>query len=120
MSSLGQMVAGIAHEINNPINFIQGNVTHITTYFQDLCLLTQPISAKPIRLRQRSQQRWQTIDLEFLLEDAREKSSGSLNLGTKRVQDIVSAMRNFSRLDEAEVKAVDLHEGLRQHPAHFE
>jgi signal transduction histidine kinase len=110
MSSLGQMVAGIAHEINNPINFIQGNVTHIDNYFQDLCLLinqyqqsyppTPEIAATMV-----------DIDLEFLLEDA-EKILSSLNLGTKRVKDIVIAMRNFSRLDEAEVKAVDLHEGL--------
>jgi signal transduction histidine kinase len=110
MSSLGQMVAGIAHEINNPINFIQGNVTHIDNYFQDLCLLinqyqqsyppTPEIAATMA-----------DIDLEFLLEDA-EKILSSLNLGTKRVKDIVIAMRNFSRLDEAEVKAVDLHEGL--------
>jgi two-component system NtrC family sensor kinase len=110
MSSLGQMVAGIAHEINNPIGFIQGNVTHLTTYFQDLCqLLNQYQQAYEPTAEIKATIK--TIDLEFLLEDT-EKVLGSLNLGTNRVQDIISAMRNFSRLDEAEVKAVDIHEGL--------
>jgi two-component system NtrC family sensor kinase len=95
MSSLGQMVAGIAHEINNPIGFIQGNVTHLTTYFQDLCqLLNQYQQAYEPTAEIKATIK--TIDLEFLLEDT-EKVLGSLNLGTNRVQDIISAMRNFSR-----------------------
>ncbi|NJN21731.1 MAG: HAMP domain-containing protein [Leptolyngbya sp. RL_3_1] len=110
MSSLGQMVAGIAHEINNPINFIQGNVSHLTTYFKDLCELMDQYQAT-YDLTPEIQATMEDIDLEFLLADT-DKILGSLNLGTSRVKDIVVAMRNFSRLDEAEVKAVDIHEGL--------
>ncbi|MGD1908672.1 MAG: HAMP domain-containing protein [Leptolyngbyaceae cyanobacterium] len=110
MSSLGQMVAGIAHEINNPINFIQGNVNHLNGYFKDLCELMEQY-LETYEPTPEIEDTIDEIDLEFLLEDTR-KILGSLNLGTNRVQNIVVAMRNFSRLDEAEVKAVDIHEGI--------
>ncbi|MGF1494268.1 MAG: ATP-binding protein [Microcoleaceae cyanobacterium] len=110
MSGLGQMVAGIAHEVNNPINFIHGNVSYIQEYVRDLLDLvelyqTEGTSTPVI------QQRVEEIDLDFLTEDL-EKILGSVRLGTERVREIVISLRNFSRLDEAAVKAVDLHEGL--------
>ncbi len=110
MSSLGQMVAGIAHEINNPINFIQGNVSHLTGYFQNLCALMEHYQ-KTYEPTPETEEIVEDIDLDFLLIDTH-KILGSLNLGTKRVKDIILAMRNFSRLDESDVKSVDIHEGL--------
>ncbi len=111
MSSLGQMVAGIAHEINNPINFIQGNITPLKDYIQDLrdLLITYqseyPEPTTGILAKQ------EEIDLEFVLEDS-SKVLQSMKMGTQRVQDIVVSLRNYSRLDEAVVKDVDIHEGL--------
>ncbi|MGB2924200.1 MAG: transporter substrate-binding protein [Limnothrix sp.] len=110
MSSLGQMVAGIAHEVNNPINFIYGNTRHLHEYVTDLTelisLYTKAYSpTTEIELKQ------QEIDLDFLLEDIH-KIVNSIDVGTGRVKQLVSSLRNFSRLDESEVKDVDLHEGL--------
>ena len=110
MSSLGQMVAGIAHEINNPVSFIKGNVTHLTTYLQELCLIMEKYQ-QTYEPTPEIKNTIEDIDLEFLLEDTK-KILSSINLGTNRVKDIVIALRNFSRLDEAEIKAVDIHDGL--------
>ena len=111
MSSLGQMIAGIAHEINNPISFVQGNIEPLKEYFQDLLDLIEtyqteyPSPSKAIVRKQ------EEIDFDFLLKDL-DKLLGSMNLGAERVHEIVKSLRNFSRLDEATVKDVDLHEGL--------
>lgn len=111
MSSLGHLVAGIAHEINNPVNFISGNLTHASDYFQDLqhlIELYQEYYPDPVP---EIQAYAEEIDLEFLLEDL-SKLLSSMHVGTERIRQIVLSLRNFSRLDEAEVKPVNLHDGI--------
>ncbi|MBD2039949.1 sensor histidine kinase [Microcoleus sp. FACHB-672] len=111
MSSLGQLVAGVAHEINNPVNFIHGNLIHANQYIQDLLeLLTlydrqYPDSTLDI------QTKVEDIDLEFLREDL-PRILRSMQVGTERIREIVQSLRNFSRLDEAEIKTVEIHEGI--------
>ncbi|MBN3905550.1 MAG: sensor histidine kinase [Nostoc sp. NMS1] len=111
MSALGQMVAGIAHEINNPVSFIYGNISHISQYTHDLLRLVQLYHRyfpnPPVEI----QSERKTIDLEFLEKDAI-MVLHSMNIGTERIRDIVLSLRNFSRLDESEFKAVDIHEGI--------
>ena len=111
MSSLGQMVAGIAHEINNPVNFIQGNITPLTDYIQDLRDLLDTYQSEYPEPTQEILAKQEEIDLELVLEDS-SKVLQSMKIGTQRVQDIVVSLRNYSRLDEAVIKDVDIHEGL--------
>ena len=112
MSSLGQMVAGIAHEVNNPTNFIHANLEHVRAYSQDLLDLVALYDAEyPADQHPAIQQKIDEIDLAFIQTDFPNVVK-SMRLGTQRVQAIVQSLRNFSRLDEAEVKQVDLHEGL--------
>ena len=111
LSALGQMVAGIAHEINNPVNFIYGNIIHAHDYAEDLIRLLQLYQhyyPEPVTdiLHQS-----QAIDFDFLADDL-PKLMQSMQVGTDRIRDIVLNLRNFSRLDEAEVKSVDIHEGI--------
>ncbi len=111
MSSLRQLVAGIAHEINNPINFIHANLFHTSEYAQDLMQLVQLYQQhypNPIR---EIQSEVEAIDLDFIKEDLN-KLLKSMKMGTDRIQDIVNSLRNFSRLGEAEVKKVNIHEGI--------
>ncbi|OLP17016.1 hypothetical protein BST81_18750 [Leptolyngbya sp. 'hensonii'] len=111
MSSLGQLVAGMAHEINNPVNFIYGNLRFATDYVQDLMQLLQhyqeTIPIAPPEL----QAEIESIDLQFLMEDLPSLLS-SMRVGADRILDIVRSLKNFSRHDEADRKVVDLHEGL--------
>lgn len=111
MSALGQLVAGIAHEINNPTNFISGNITYAQDYCQDLLELLelyQEYYPNPVT---EIEEFIENIELDYLIEDL-SKVLKSMQIGASRIQDIVKSLRTFSRLDEAEVKDVDIHEGI--------
>lgn len=111
MSSLVQIVAGIAHEINNPVSFIHGNLRYIEQYTQIILHLIQLYHQHFPHPPTEIQTELDEIDMEFLEEDYT-KILQSMNVGTTRIKDIVLALRNFSRLDQAELKLVDLHEGI--------
>lgn len=111
MSSLGQLVAGVAHEINNPVNFIHGNITHVDSYIQDLLKVVQAYQIHYPNPPQTLQATLDDVELDFLNQDL-VKLLQSMKVGTDRIRQIVLSLRNFSRLDEAEFKAVDLHEGI--------
>jgi len=111
MSSLGQLVAGIAHEINNPVNFIHGNLKHIQGYTLGLLELVQLYQKHFPQIPEEIQDYAEELDLEFLQEDL-SKILSSMTVGSDRIRQIVLSLRNFSRLDEAELKPVDLHQGI--------
>ncbi|MEH1998989.1 MAG: AAA family ATPase [Nostoc sp.] len=111
MSSLGEMVAGIAHEINNPINFIHGNINHASQYVQDLLDLVVLYQHEHPRPSPLVNEKAEEIDIDFLAEDL-PKILDSMKVGSSRIRNIVLGLRNFSRLDEAEMKPVDIHEGI--------
>lgn len=111
MSSLGQLVAGVAHEINNPVNFIYGNLTYAHEYIKTLLKLLQvyqqhyPNPVPPV------QAQIKVSDLDFVSEDL-PKLLYSMKVGADRIRDLVLSLRVFSRLDEAEMKSIDIHEGI--------
>ncbi|MEH2047837.1 trifunctional serine/threonine-protein kinase/ATP-binding protein/sensor histidine kinase [Nostoc sp.] len=111
MSSLGQLVAGVAHEINNPVSFIYGNLTYVNNYVKDLMSIIQLYQQQNQNLPPKVQNEIDAVDLDFLMEDL-PKLLASMQVGTDRIRQIVLSLRNFSRLDEAEVKAVNIHEGI--------
>ena len=111
MSSLGRMVAGIAHEINNPINFILGNLTPARHYFQDLSHLVELYQKNYPNYTPEIQHFVSDIDLDFVREDW-QKLINSMQLGAERIHQIVLSLRNFSRLGESPLKVVDIHEGI--------
>lgn len=106
MSSLGQLVAGIAHEINNPASFVAGNLYHLQTYFEELVTFVQKHQAQMAKEMDEAD-----LDLDFIAADW-EKVVRSMESGAQRIQSIVLSLRSFSRLDESAFKTVDIHAGI--------
>lgn len=111
MIALGQLVAGIAHEINNPMNFIYGNLNYATEYVQDILCLLEYCQQEPSYYNVLAQAKNKGIEIEFIMEDL-PKLLSSMKVGATRINEIVLSLRNFSRLDQAELKFVDIHEGI--------
>lgn len=111
MSSLGQLVSGIAHEINNPISFIYGNIPFVERYVKDLLRLLTAYQASYPQSTEKLRDLLEEIEPEFMLEDL-PRILDSMRAGASRIREIVLSLRNFSRVHEANRKLVDLHEGL--------
>lgn len=111
MSSLGLMVAGVAHEINNPLSFIKGNIHHAKDYITDLLELVNLVQAKYDRFDSEIADKINEIDLDFLSEDLPHILK-SIEDGADRIKQIVLSLRKFSHLDESQIKPVDIHAGI--------
>jgi signal transduction histidine kinase len=111
MSSLGQLVSGIAHEINNPVNFIYGNLVHVQIAVEDLLDIISLYQKSFPQSSIEIQEKMEEIDLDFITEDT-PKMLQSMQEGSRRIRTIVESLRNFSRLDESTIKSVDLQEGI--------
>lgn len=111
MSSLGQLVAGVAHEINNPTNFIYGNLNYVNEYTEELLKLVKLYQESYPETPPHIQEHITNIELDFVSKDL-PKVLTSMELGCDRIREIVLSLRNFSRLDEAEMKLVNIHEGI--------
>lgn len=111
MVSLGQLVAGVAHEINNPVNFIYGNLSPAKDYSFDLLELVQLYQHQYPETSAEISDKIQNIDLEYISSDL-PKLFNSMKVGAERIREIVKSLRTFSRLDEAEMKLVNIHEGI--------
>ncbi len=111
MSSLGQMVAGVAHEINNPVNFIHANIDYVQQYAEDLLNIVNLYQKNSLCDSDEITELADDIDLNFLIEDFPQVIT-SMKVGTRRIREIVNSLKNFSRLDEVAEKIVDIHGGI--------
>lgn len=111
MSSVGQLVAGIAHEINNPVNFIYGNITYVQEYVTQILELLELYHQDYPKPSLDIENKLEEIELDFLKEDL-DKILKSMKIGAERIRDLVISLRNFSRLNESQMKIVNIHEGL--------
>ncbi|XZN99206.1 MAG: PAS domain S-box protein [Microcoleus sp.] len=111
MSSLGLLIAGVAHEINNPISFISCNLGHLNNYTQDLLHILELYQQQYPEPAAEIQAEAEAIELDFIAEDLPQILS-SMNVGVERISQIVQSLRNFSRNDNSEMKPINLHEGI--------
>ncbi|MGK7923571.1 MAG: PAS domain S-box protein, partial [Trichodesmium sp.] len=111
MSSLGQLVAGIAHEINNPVSFIYGNIDHARTYINDLIGLIELYQTHYPEPDEEIAEEIEEIELEFIIEDI-PPMLASMKQGANRIKAIVTSLRTFSHMDQVGIKAVDIHQGI--------
>ena len=111
MSSLGLLIAGVAHEINNPVSFIHGNLAYLKDYSQDLLHLLKLYQQHYPNPVPDIQQETEKNELDFLAEDL-PKILSSMSIGVERICQIVQSLRNFSRHDDSQMKPVNLHEGI--------
>ncbi len=111
MISLGRLVAGVAHEINNPVSFIAGNLSHARRSLQDLLQLIESYQQQYPEPTADLKKLIKAIELDYLIEDL-PKMMTSMGQGASRIQAIVLSLRNFARLDESDMKLADLQEGI--------
>jgi signal transduction histidine kinase len=111
MSSLGQLVAGVAHEINNPVGFIYSNLFLANQYFRDLKRLVEIYQKNYPSNLPEIKAITEEVDLEFLVEDW-QKLINSMKVGAERIQEIVLSLQSFSRQHKTDLKSVDIHEGI--------
>lgn len=111
MSMLGQMVSGISHEINNPINFIYGNLPYVQEHVEDLFTVLETYQEGYPNNEEAVEEVLEEIELDYVLEDL-PRIMGSIKVGAERIRDLVLTLRNFYRLDEPDMKPADLEAGL--------
>ncbi|HBB33342.1 MAG TPA: PAS domain-containing sensor histidine kinase, partial [Cyanobacteria bacterium UBA9273] len=111
MSSLGQLVAGVAHEINNPVSFIYGNIDYALCYLQDLMRLVELYTLHYPQPPDEIKAQIAAIDLNFLMTDM-PKLLTSMKVGANRIRQVVLSLQNFLKAEQAEMKPADLHEGI--------
>ncbi|MFW9258650.1 hybrid sensor histidine kinase/response regulator [Nostoc sp. CALU 546] len=111
MVALGQLVSGLAHEINNPISFIYGNLQYAGQYVQDLVNIIEVYQQEYPKPTPKIQQIAKDVDLNFMIKDL-QSLIGAMYRGSDRIREIVLALQHFSRHDEAEMKRVNIHEDI--------